>query len=64
LHLDLFGLAAADEEFRIRFLDARRQRADDRRARRTCQFAEFAQRVAAVFTNPLRLDQQRALAFA
>jgi hypothetical protein len=64
LQRQLFGLAGADEIARIRFVDARGQRADDARARRTRQLAEFIESDRVVAAGFLRLQQQRAFAFS
>ncbi len=64
LRLEFLGLAAADEILRVRTLDARGERANYRGAGRTRQLAEFDERIRIVLTNPMRLQQQRAFAFA
>jgi hypothetical protein len=64
LQRQLFGLAGADEIARIRFVDARGERADDARARRTRELAEFIESDRIVAARLLRLQQQRAFAFS
>jgi len=64
LRLEFLGLAAADEEFGIRALDARAQGADHAGAGGTRKFAEFGQGLWVVASQPLRLQQQRAFTFA
>jgi len=64
LQCELFGLAGADEIARIRFVDTRGQRADDARARRARELAEFIESDRVIAARLLRLQQQRAFAFA
>jgi len=64
LQRELFGLAGADEVARIRFVDTRGQRADDARARRARELAEFIEGDRVIAAGLLRLQQQRAFAFA
>jgi hypothetical protein len=64
LFTQLLGLAAADEIARVRPLDTRAQVANDARAGRTCQLAEFLEGKRVVLAGRLRLQQQRALAFS
>jgi len=61
---ELLRLAAADVIARTRFLDARGQRADDARAGRACELAEFIESGRVVAARLLRLQQQRALTFS
>jgi len=61
---ELRGLAGADEIARIGPVDARGQRADDARAGRARELAEFSECGRVGTTGLMRLQQQRALAFS
>jgi hypothetical protein len=64
LKRELLGLAGADEVARIRFVDARAQRADHARACRTRELSELSESDGIVAAGLLRLQQQRAFAFS
>ena len=68
LRLEFLGLAAADEELRVRLFDARVQRTDHGRPSRAREFAELVRLFAATtlrgITYPARLQKQRAFTFA
>jgi len=61
---ELLGLAGADEVARVRTVDARRQRADDARARRARELAKLIESGRVGAARLLRLQQQRAFAFS
>jgi hypothetical protein len=61
---ELRGFAGADEVARIRPVDARSQRADDARAGRARELAEFFECYGIGAAGLMRLQQQRAFAFS
>jgi hypothetical protein len=61
---EFLGLAGADVVARVRPVDTRRQRADDARARRARELAKLIESDRVGAARLLRLQEQRAFAFA